>query len=78
MTDLGAAFAAFAAGAAGAAAPVPRVTPLAKAELKKALHPVVGEYLAGVRVKLANLLERIEWIEERRADEIARLGGGHA
>jgi len=66
---------AFAAGAAGAAAPVPRVTPLAKAELMKAVRPLVDEYLAGIRVKVASLAERLEWLEERRAADAARSGG---
>lgn len=58
-----------------AAAPVPQVSPLTKEQLRKAIAPVVSEYLGAVRVKIASLRERIEWLEERRTQEITRLGG---
>ena len=72
MTDL---YAAWVAGSATAAASAPHA-PLSKADLKKELRPLVAEQLAGIRMQVASMTERIEFLEAQRAAWAAKLGGG--
>lgn len=58
MEDLSRAF-------ASGATPVPQMTPLSKTDLVKALRPLVAAELAGVKAKLANLGDRLDYLEGR-------------